>query len=51
MKSKPRPANAGPVIYVVDDDEAVRDALGMLLRSVGLEYGALSVRARFPRGL
>jgi two-component system response regulator FixJ len=25
------------VIYVVDDDEAVRDALGMLLRSVGLE--------------
>jgi FixJ family two-component response regulator len=24
------------VIYVVDDDEAVRDALGMLLRSVGL---------------
>jgi hypothetical protein len=26
----------GPVIYVVDDDKAIRLALGALLRSVGL---------------
>jgi FixJ family two-component response regulator len=26
-----------PLVYLVDDDEAVRDALGLLLRSVGLE--------------
>jgi FixJ family two-component response regulator len=29
-----------PIIYLVDDDEAVRDALGMLLKSIGLEHGA-----------
>jgi FixJ family two-component response regulator len=37
VKTKPRPASTQPVIYVVDDDEAVRDAVGMLLRTVGLE--------------
>lgn len=26
-----------PLVYLVDDDEAVRDALGLLLHSVGLE--------------
>ena len=26
-----------PLVYLVDDDEAVRDALGLLLRSVGLQ--------------
>jgi two-component system response regulator FixJ len=29
-----------PMIYLVDDDEAVRDSLGMLFRSVGLEHEA-----------
>ena len=29
-----------PVIYLVDDDEAVRDALGMLFKSIGLEHEA-----------
>jgi two-component system response regulator FixJ len=29
-----------PLIYLVDDDEAVRDALGMLFRSIGLRYEA-----------
>jgi two-component system response regulator FixJ len=28
------------LIYLVDDDEAVRDSLGMLFRSVGLEHEA-----------
>ena len=29
-----------PMIYLVDDDEAVRDALGMLFKSIGLRYEA-----------
>jgi FixJ family two-component response regulator len=29
-----------PLIYLVDDDEAVRDALGMLFRSIGLDHAA-----------
>ena len=29
--------SAGPLVYVVDDDDAVRDSLGLLLRSIGLE--------------
>lgn len=34
--------NDSPLVYLVDDDEAVRDALGMLFRSVGLEYLAFA---------
>jgi FixJ family two-component response regulator len=29
-----------PIVYLVDDDEAVRDSLGMLLRSIGLKHEA-----------
>jgi two-component system, LuxR family, response regulator FixJ len=29
--------NAAPLVYLVDDDDAVRDSLGLLLRSIGLE--------------
>jgi two-component system response regulator FixJ len=29
--------NSGPLVYLVDDDDAVRDSLGLLLRSIGLE--------------
>jgi two-component system response regulator FixJ len=29
-----------PLIYLVDDDEAVRDSLSMLFKSIGLEYEA-----------
>ena len=32
-----RAAQKGPLVYLVDDDEAIRDSLGLLLRSVGLE--------------
>ena len=27
---------AAPLVYIVDDDQAVRDSLGMLMKSVGL---------------
>lgn len=29
-------SEAGPLVYIVDDDSAVRDALGLLMKSVGL---------------
>jgi FixJ family two-component response regulator len=36
MKAK----DDSPLIYLVDDDEAVRDALGMLFKSIGLKHEA-----------
>lgn len=33
---------APPTVFIVDDDPAIRESLGSLLRSVGLEYKALS---------
>ena len=33
---------SGPIIYLVDDDEAVRDALGMLFKSIGVEHEAFA---------
>lgn len=35
--SASRAAQKGPLVYLVDDDEAIRDSLGLLLRSVGLD--------------
>jgi two-component system response regulator FixJ len=32
-----RAAENSPLVYLVDDDEAVRDSLGLLLKSVGLD--------------
>jgi two-component system response regulator FixJ len=32
-----RAAQKGPLVYLVDDDDAIRDSLGLLLRSVGLD--------------
>lgn len=34
--------NVVPIVYVVDDDEAVRDALGMLFKSIGIEHEAFA---------
>jgi FixJ family two-component response regulator len=31
---------SAPLVYLVDDDEAVRDSLGMLFKSIGLEHKA-----------
>lgn len=39
--------NAGSIIYLVDDDEAVRDALGMLFRSIGLEHESFASALEF----
>ncbi|WP_404294696.1 response regulator transcription factor (plasmid) [Microvirga sp. RSM25] len=53
-RSAPVPANAEePVIFIVDDDEALRDALGSLFRSVGLKvemFGSATelLQFRFP---
>src|SRR5450830_1333542 len=42
------PANsAAPMIYIVDDDEALRSALGSLLRSVGMQVQAFASAAAF----
>jgi two-component system, LuxR family, response regulator FixJ len=37
MTSAVGAARKGPLVYLVDDDEAIRDSLGLLLRSVGLD--------------
>src|SRR5690606_7643986 len=33
-----RMKNDAPLIYLVDDDDAVRDSLGLLFKSIGLAY-------------
>jgi FixJ family two-component response regulator len=37
MTPATRAAESGPLVYLVDDDEAIRDSLGLLLQSVGLD--------------
>jgi FixJ family two-component response regulator len=37
IRTTAKKADGEPLIYVVDDDPAVRDALGLLLQSVGLQ--------------
>jgi len=36
-----------PIIYLVDDDAAVRDALGMLFRSIGMRHEAYASALEF----
>jgi FixJ family two-component response regulator len=38
MKAK----DESPIVYLVDDEEAVRDSLGMLFRSLALKHEAYS---------
>jgi FixJ family two-component response regulator len=45
--AKPTAAQPGPVAFIVDDDAAVREALGSLLRSVGLRVEAFSSAKEF----
>jgi FixJ family two-component response regulator len=49
----PPPAAAEPVIFIVEDDESLRAALGSLFRSVGLKVEMFSsaaelLRSKFP---
>jgi FixJ family two-component response regulator len=39
-----------PLIYLVDDDEAVRDSLGMLFKSIGLKHEAYASALDFLQG-
>jgi len=39
-----------PLVYLVDDDEAVRDSLGMLFKSIGLEHEAYASALDFLQG-
>ena len=42
-----RTKDQSPIIYLVDDDEAVRDALGMLFKSIGLKHEAYGSALEF----
>ena len=45
-KKKPLQKDS-PLVYLVDDDDAIRDSLSLLLRSVGLEHAVFSSAAEF----
>jgi two-component system response regulator FixJ len=36
-----------PIVYVVDDDDAIRDSLSLLLQSAGLEHAAFASAVEF----
>jgi len=40
-------SNEEPLVYVIDDDEAVRDSLGILLESVGLAHAVYGSALEF----
>jgi two-component system, LuxR family, response regulator FixJ len=42
-----RAAPKDPLVYLVDDDEAIRDSLGLLLRSVGLDCAVYASALEF----
>jgi FixJ family two-component response regulator len=42
--------NDSPLVYLVDDDDAIRDSLGLLLRSVGLECAVYASALEFLEG-
>lgn len=42
-------AVAGPVVFIVEDDDAVRDAIGMLLRAAGLPVQTFGSALEFLR--
>ncbi len=42
MSNKNPPQNDNPLVYLVDDDEAIRDSLALLLQSVGLEHAVFA---------
>jgi FixJ family two-component response regulator len=42
MTQMPTPSEAGNTVFIVDDDPAIREALGSLLRSVGLGVRTLA---------
>jgi FixJ family two-component response regulator len=42
-----KPKDDSPIIYLVDDDEAVRDSLGMLFKSIGVKHEAYASALSF----
>jgi FixJ family two-component response regulator len=47
-RNNPKAAdNDSPLVYLVDDDDAIRDSLGLLLRSVGLECAVYASALEF----
>jgi FixJ family two-component response regulator len=47
MSSETGNAASNPMVYVVDDDESMREAVGMLLRSVGLRVEVFASADQF----
>jgi two-component system, LuxR family, response regulator FixJ len=45
--NKKRPRKDSPLVYLVDDDEAIRDSLSLLLESVGLEHAVFASAREF----
>ena len=43
------PTPAGPTVFVVDDDESIRESLSSLIRSVGLRVATFATAASFQR--